>query len=274
MVIISERPAEIETAPCPGTGRAISSSARTAVSDRHPRRTPDPFMLLMPCPMVRPPRPSASAAAKIQTLPPSSAGPSPGTVAEMAEHVRFTIETGLPIYSATPTVPGSGATTRTPTACSASTSPKAPTCRSTARPPRPRRPRAQRTASTDPRLDETIRSARHALRSPLRPPAYWWHTHRRWPAHGGTSRRRRLGRRMPPIGINDGRPSARADFKHQGARGSRATRAGRVPRAPAARHGAPTAPATPQPARSTSSPSWTIAVAAAMSGPGSRSPSR
>ncbi len=38
------------------------------------------------------------------------------------------------VDSATRTVPGSGAATRTPTACSVSTSPRAPTCRSTAGP--------------------------------------------------------------------------------------------------------------------------------------------
>ena len=42
----------------------------------------------------------------------------------MAEHVRFTVDTGVRSTSAIPTAPGSAAATRTPTACSASTFPK------------------------------------------------------------------------------------------------------------------------------------------------------
>ena len=45
----------------------------------------------------------------------------------MACHADFTIATGIPVYFCDPTHPGSAARTRTPTACCASTCPKAPT---------------------------------------------------------------------------------------------------------------------------------------------------
>ena len=45
----------------------------------------------------------------------------------MAQHAHFTIDTGIHVYFCDPHAPGSAAPTRTPTACYASTSPKAPT---------------------------------------------------------------------------------------------------------------------------------------------------
>ncbi len=47
--------------------------------------------------------------------------------AEMAQHAQLRIDTGSRSTSATRTAPGSAAPTRTPTACCASTSPRAPT---------------------------------------------------------------------------------------------------------------------------------------------------
>ena len=41
----------------------------------------------------------------------------------MAEHARFTDETGIEVYFCDPKRPGSAAATRTPTACCASTCP-------------------------------------------------------------------------------------------------------------------------------------------------------
>jgi len=46
---------------------------------------------------------------------------------EMAEHARFSVATGVPVYFCDPHSPGSVAATRTPTGCCASTSPAAPT---------------------------------------------------------------------------------------------------------------------------------------------------
>ena len=56
--------------------------------------------------------------------------------------------------SATPTRRGSAAPTRTPTGCCASTSPRAPTCPSTPRRPRPGRRPAQRPTPQDPGLED------------------------------------------------------------------------------------------------------------------------
>ena len=50
---------------------------------------------------------------------------------EMTRHAEFTWASGVPVYSATPTVPGSAAATRTRTACCASTSRRRPTSRCT-----------------------------------------------------------------------------------------------------------------------------------------------
>jgi IS30 family transposase len=46
---------------------------------------------------------------------------------EMAQHAQFKIETGIPIYFCDPHHLGNAAPTRTPTACCASTGPRAPT---------------------------------------------------------------------------------------------------------------------------------------------------
>jgi transposase, IS30 family len=46
---------------------------------------------------------------------------------EMAQHVQFSVDTGIDVYFCTPRVHGRGAPTRTPTDYSANTSPKVPT---------------------------------------------------------------------------------------------------------------------------------------------------
>jgi IS30 family transposase len=47
--------------------------------------------------------------------------------AEMAQHAQLRIDTGLQVFFCDPHSPGSGAPTKTPTGCCASTSPRAPT---------------------------------------------------------------------------------------------------------------------------------------------------
>ena len=47
--------------------------------------------------------------------------------AEMARHKQFSLATDMAVYSATRPAPGNAAPTKTPMACCASTSPKAPT---------------------------------------------------------------------------------------------------------------------------------------------------
>jgi IS30 family transposase len=53
---------------------------------------------------------------------------------EMADHARFTITTGVQVYFCDPRSPGNAAAMRTPTACSANTSPSVPRSRTTPKP--------------------------------------------------------------------------------------------------------------------------------------------
>ena len=52
---------------------------------------------------------------------------------ELTDHKRFTMATDVQVYFCDPQSPGNAARTKTPTASCASTSPKARTCRCTAR---------------------------------------------------------------------------------------------------------------------------------------------
>jgi IS30 family transposase len=61
--------------------------------------------------------------------------------AEMAQHAQLRIDTGLAVYFCDPHSPGSAAPTRTPMACCASTSPRAPTSAGIPQPTSPRLPR-------------------------------------------------------------------------------------------------------------------------------------
>ena len=92
---------------------------------------------------------------------------------EMARHARITAATGIRSTSPTPTPPGSAAATRTSTGCSASTSPRAPTCPPA--PPPSSRP-SQTSSTTAPANDSaSTPPARNSLNSSpttnaLRPP--------------------------------------------------------------------------------------------------------
>jgi hypothetical protein len=92
--------------------------------------------------------------------------------AEMASHAASRPRPGSRSTSAIRTRPGSAARTRTPTACCASTCPRAPTCRSTPLPTSSDPAQPQRPTTQDPRLHDTIRGLRtgrcgHRLNPPL-----------------------------------------------------------------------------------------------------------
>lgn len=134
MVNISERPAEAEDRAIPGHwegdlilgGTATSSAIGTLVE-----RTTG-FVVLLHMPEDRTAATLAAAMSiKIPDIPEilrRSLTWDQGS--EMALHTKITEATGLPIYFCDPTALGSAVPTRTPTAYCASTSRKAPTCRS------------------------------------------------------------------------------------------------------------------------------------------------
>ena len=95
-------------------------------------------------------------AAKIQTLPTTlfkTLTWDRGT--EMARHREFSIDTGVQVFFATPTRHGNAVPTKTPTACSVNTCPKAPTSPLTAQP-----------TSTSSLLASTTDPARHSTGTP------------------------------------------------------------------------------------------------------------
>jgi IS30 family transposase len=128
MVLISERPAEIEDRAVPGHWEgdlimgANNNSAIGTLVERSTR-----FVMLLHLPQGRTAEAVRDAmAAKILTLPAAlRRSITWDRGAEMAQHTQFSVQTGVPSTSATPTRLGSGAATRTPTACCVSTSPRA-----------------------------------------------------------------------------------------------------------------------------------------------------
>jgi len=132
MVNIAERPAGAAGRAVPGhwEGDIIFGTRRSTIAtlvERHSR-----FVLLVALPRghgagggrrARSARPSPRCRPRLRRSLTWDQGK------EMAEHARFSVATGVPVYFSTRTRPGSAAATRTPTGCCASTSPAAPTSR-------------------------------------------------------------------------------------------------------------------------------------------------
>lgn len=134
MVVISERPAEVEDRAVPAHWEGdliIGKGGASAIGTLVERTTR--FLLLLHLEndhgalAVEEPMRKA-----IATPPRSSCAASRGTGSEIASHLNFTITTGVPIYFRDPHSPrGSEVRTRTPMDCFVNIFPKAPTCRST-----------------------------------------------------------------------------------------------------------------------------------------------
>ena len=136
MVMISERPAEVEDRAVPGhwegdliLGSTASGSAIGTLVERTTR-----YVILLHLP-------GDHTALTVQEAMVTVMADLPETLrrtltwdqgSEMANHARITAATGLDIYFCDPHSPWQRGTTRTPTGCCASTSPKAPTCPCTA----------------------------------------------------------------------------------------------------------------------------------------------
>src|SRR4029453_18892933 len=94
---------------------------------------------------------------------------------EMAQHARFTVDTGVTVYFCDPAARGSAAATRTPTACCANTSPSAATSELTPNPTSTPSPQNSTTA-----LDRPSAGCPHPKHSTrrcvdhLRPHRFWW----------------------------------------------------------------------------------------------------
>jgi IS30 family transposase len=145
MVMISERPPEVEDRAVPGHWEGdllIGTDCRSAVGTLVERTTR--YVMLLHLPNGRDARGVEHAMRQaINTLPAQLRR----TITwdqgkEMAHHAQFTIATGIQVTSATRTSRGNEARTRTRTACCASTCPKEATCPSTPPPTSPATPEA------------------------------------------------------------------------------------------------------------------------------------
>ena len=134
-VSIRERPAEADDRAVPGhwEGDLLAGSVNSHIATLVERQTR--YLLLVKVPGKDSARVVDALAAQVRTLPRQLwASLTWDRGVELAAHRRFSIATDVAVYFCDPAAPGSGAPTRTPTGCCASTSRSGPTSRSTARP--------------------------------------------------------------------------------------------------------------------------------------------
>jgi transposase, IS30 family len=127
MVMISERPPEVEDRAVPGHWEGdllMDTGNKSAIGTPVERSTR--YVMLFPLTEGKSAEDVRIAMTKVvQTLPASLRHTLTwDRGVEMAEHVRFKIDTGVQVYSATRTRRGNADRTRTRTACSANTSRK------------------------------------------------------------------------------------------------------------------------------------------------------
>ncbi len=147
MVMISERPAEVEDRAVPGhwEGDLLMGSRQTAIGTLVERWSR--YVMLFGLPQGNTAEAVRDALTEtVQRLPDhlwESLTWDQGK--EMAQHVQFSVDTGVDVYFCDPKSPWQRAPTKTPTDCYANTFPKAPTCPSSPnttsiRPPTPSTP--------------------------------------------------------------------------------------------------------------------------------------
>jgi hypothetical protein len=172
-VLISERPAEAEDRAVPGhwEGDLLLGKRPSAVVTLVERASRYLTLVALPdgykAEQVRPAL--AAAVARLPEQLRRSLTWDQGK--EMAEHTKFTVDTGVQVYFGDPRSPGSVAATRTPTGCCANTSPEAPTCASSTRQPWMRSPPSSMAALDKPWASRhPHKHSRRRCPDPLRPP--------------------------------------------------------------------------------------------------------
>ena len=135
MVMISERPAEAADRAVPGHWEGdliVGVGAKSHIATLVERSTR--YVMLAKIPNAKAETVADALSQLVTRLPKElwrsltwDQGP------EMAAHEFFSLVSGIPVYSATPTALGSAGPTRTPTACCASTSRRGPACAGTAK---------------------------------------------------------------------------------------------------------------------------------------------